>query len=122
MKCANCAKDNPTGARYCIHCGAEQAVPTPIAAVAAAAIASGRRGPLRQAANAAQAEPLLDAGVEKEAAPARWQPSASEPASAGARVAASPAVEKPIAATADARTPVSSDAAPVSVTKFDVVE
>ncbi len=114
MKCANCAKDNPTGARYCIHCGAEQAVPTPIAAVAAAAMASGRRAPLRQAANAAQAEPLLDAGVEKEAVPARWQPIASEATAAGARVAASPGGERPIAATADARTPVSPDASPAS--------
>lgn len=86
MKCANCAKDNPAGARYCIHCGAEQALPTPIAAVAAAAMASGGRNPLRQAANAAQAEPLADHALATESEPARWQSRAtSDPGEADVR-------------------------------------
>ena len=59
MKCANCGRDNPSGARYCVHCGAEQSLPTPIAAVAAAAIAA-RTRPQLHAANAAQAEPAPD--------------------------------------------------------------
>ena len=89
MKCANCAKDNPAGARYCIHCGAEQALPTPIAAVAAAAMASGRRAPVRQAANAAQAEPIADHAVAQESEPAPWQRLAtSEPAAARGAAAA----------------------------------
>ena len=56
MTCASCGKQIPTGARYCIHCGAEQSVPTPIAAVTAAAGGPARE-PRAQAANAAQAEP-----------------------------------------------------------------
>jgi S-DNA-T family DNA segregation ATPase FtsK/SpoIIIE len=52
--CASCGRQVATGARYCIHCGAEQSVPTPIAAVAAASIA---RRPGREAANAAHADP-----------------------------------------------------------------
>ena len=59
MRCANCARDIPAGARYCVHCGAEQAVPTPIAAVAAAIAQRGGRA-LPQAANAAQAEPAAN--------------------------------------------------------------
>jgi zinc ribbon protein len=56
MTCPNCDKAVPAGARYCTHCGAEQDLPTtPIAAVAAAMASRGRR---REAANAAQAEPL----------------------------------------------------------------
>lgn len=55
MKCADCGRDNPAGARYCIHCGAEQSLPTPIAA--AAAIASRARRGIPQAANAAHADP-----------------------------------------------------------------
>jgi hypothetical protein len=56
MRCAICAAENPGGARYCIQCGAEQALPTPIAAVAAAV--SGHRGhaAVARAANAAQAD------------------------------------------------------------------
>ena len=54
MICASCGRQVATGARYCIHCGAEQSVPTPIAAVAAASMAR-RAG--REAANAAHAEP-----------------------------------------------------------------
>jgi hypothetical protein len=56
MSCASCGKQVAAGARYCIHCGAEQAVPTPIAAVAAASMSMARaaRG---EAANAAHAEP-----------------------------------------------------------------
>ena len=38
MSCASCGKQVTAGARYCIHCGAEQSVPTPIAAVAAASM------------------------------------------------------------------------------------
>ena len=53
--CASCGRQVATGARYCIHCGAEQSVPTPIAAVAAASIAR-RSG--REAANAAHADPV----------------------------------------------------------------
>ena len=56
MKCADCGRDNPAGARYCIHCGAEQSLPTPIAA--AAAIASRARRGIPQAANAAHADPV----------------------------------------------------------------
>ena len=56
MRCASCAAENPAGARFCIQCGAEQALPTPIAAVAAAV--SGQRGhaAVARAANAAQAD------------------------------------------------------------------
>lgn len=55
MICASCGKQIPTGARYCVHCGAEQSPATPIAAVAAAAsMASASRA---RAANAAHAEP-----------------------------------------------------------------
>ncbi len=94
MKCANCAKDNPSGARYCIHCGAEQALPTPIAAVAAAAMASGRRSPPRQAANAAQAEPITGGSVARESEPAPWQPRAtSETVAAPHARAASPTAD-----------------------------
>jgi hypothetical protein len=62
MTCASCGRQVATGARYCIHCGAEQSVPTPIAAVAASI--AGRGG--REAANAAHAEPA--AGVPEPAA------------------------------------------------------
>ncbi len=62
MKCANCGRDNPAGARYCIHCGAEHSVPTPIAA--AAAIASRARRGIPQAANAAHADPIPDEQLE----------------------------------------------------------
>lgn len=54
VTCTNCGKQVAPGARYCVHCGSEQSVPTPIAAVAAAAMARGRA---REAANAAHAEP-----------------------------------------------------------------
>ncbi|HKU86514.1 MAG TPA: hypothetical protein VJV77_09260 [Casimicrobiaceae bacterium] len=56
MRCASCAAENPAGARFCIQCGAEHALPTPIAAVAAAV--SGQRGhaTVARAANAAQAD------------------------------------------------------------------
>jgi hypothetical protein len=53
MKCTSCGRDNPAGARYCVHCGTEQAS-TPMA-VAAAANAGRARSPL-QAANAPQAD------------------------------------------------------------------
>jgi hypothetical protein len=62
MTCASCGKRNPIGARYCIHCGAEQSLPTPIAAVVAAASMS--RASRVQAANAAQAEPRDAAEIE----------------------------------------------------------
>ncbi|HJU23209.1 MAG TPA: zinc-ribbon domain-containing protein [Casimicrobiaceae bacterium] len=52
--CPACGKRVVAGARYCIHCGAEQDVPTPIAAVAAASLAKTRA---REAANAAHADP-----------------------------------------------------------------
>jgi hypothetical protein len=55
MICASCGKQVPAGARYCVHCGAEQSAPTPIAAVAAAA--SMARASQVKAANAAHAEP-----------------------------------------------------------------
>jgi len=54
--CASCGRQVAAGARYCIHCGAEQSLPTPIAAVAAAMA----RGRPREAANAAHAEPARD--------------------------------------------------------------
>ncbi|MGE5171230.1 MAG: hypothetical protein ACM3JC_12780 [Rudaea sp.] len=56
MNCVSCGKSIPGGARYCIHCGVEQAVPTPIAAVAAAGGLA--RVARREAANAAHAEPV----------------------------------------------------------------
>ena len=56
MNCPNCHKPIPARARYCIHCGAEQEA-TPIAAVAAAAMAARGR---REAANAAHAEAMPD--------------------------------------------------------------
>ncbi len=62
MTCASCGKQNPTGVRHCIHCGAEQSVPTPIAAVAAAASLS--RASRVPAANAAQVEPRDPAAVD----------------------------------------------------------
>ena len=80
MKCANCAKDNPAGARYCVHCGAEQSVPTPIAAVAAAAMGLQPRGPVRQAANAAQADPIsvAEARLAVRHEPEPWPGSTAE--------------------------------------------
>lgn len=51
MTCASCGHRVAPGARYCVHCGAEQSVPTPIAVAASIA----RRGG-REAANAANAE------------------------------------------------------------------
>jgi len=55
VTCASCGKQVAPGARFCVHCGAEQSVPTPIAVVAAASMSrSGRR----EAANAAHAEPV----------------------------------------------------------------
>jgi hypothetical protein len=68
MNCVSCGKSIPGGARYCIHCGVEQAVPTPIAAVAAAGGLA--RVARREAANAAHAEPVRlipDAAAETEA-------------------------------------------------------
>jgi hypothetical protein len=84
MKCASCAKDNPPGARYCAHCGAEQSVPTPIAAVAAA-MAPPPRSRVQQAANAARADPASDdrvpaAAVRDEPAPWPKSPSGADPA------------------------------------------
>jgi hypothetical protein len=67
--CASCGRQVAAGARYCIHCGAEQSVPTPIAAVAAAMA----RGQPREAANAAHAEParvVLSDAPRPDAAPA----------------------------------------------------
>lgn len=55
MRCASCAAENPAGARFCIQCGAEQALPTPIAAVAAA-VSGQRHAAVARAANAAQAD------------------------------------------------------------------
>lgn len=60
MNCASCGKVNPADARYCVHCGAEQSVPTPIAAVAAAAMTARSGNAVLQAANAAQADPAAD--------------------------------------------------------------
>ena len=54
MKCGSCGRDNPVGARFCVHCGTEQAS-TPIA-VAAAANAARSRTAMPQAANAPRAE------------------------------------------------------------------
>ena len=54
MKCASCGRDNPAGARFCVHCGTEQAS-TPIA-VAAAANAARSRAAMPQAANAPRAD------------------------------------------------------------------
>jgi len=61
VKCASCGRDNPAGARYCVHCGAEQSPPTPIA-VAAAAMATRPRSPVPQAANASQADVAQEGG------------------------------------------------------------
>ena len=67
MKCTSCGAENPGGARYCIQCGAEQALPTPIAAVAAAVSGQRGRASVARAANAAQAE--LPDDRDAEAAP-----------------------------------------------------
>ena len=56
MRCPSCGVENPGGARYCIQCGAEQALPTPIAAVAAAVSGQRGRAAVARAANAAQAD------------------------------------------------------------------
>ena len=67
--CPSCGRQVAAGARYCIQCGAEQSVPTPIAAVAAAMA----RGQPREAANAAHAEParsILSDPSSTDAAPA----------------------------------------------------
>jgi len=61
VKCASCGRDGPAGARFCVHCGAEQSPPTPIA-VAAAAMATRPRSPVPQAANASQADVAQDGG------------------------------------------------------------
>jgi len=53
MTCASCGRRVATGARYCVHCGAEQSMPTPIAV--AASMARQAAG-AREAANAANAE------------------------------------------------------------------
>jgi hypothetical protein len=71
MNCASCGAQNPAGARYCVHCGVEQSVPTPIAAVAAAAMAARSRSAVPQAANAAQAEPASDERARASASRAR---------------------------------------------------
>ena len=81
MKCSSCGSENPPGARYCAQCGAEQSIPTPIAAVAAAGMAPRpRNAAIPQAANAAQADPppadlaREASGIERRAgAPLRWQ-------------------------------------------------
>src|SRR5579864_1182998 len=69
MTCASCGKHIPAGARYCVHCGAEQSPPTPSGAVASMARASRLR-----AANAAHAEPRarlrVDAANQSSATPA----------------------------------------------------
>jgi hypothetical protein len=72
MACASCGKQIAAGVRYCIHCGAEQAVPTPIAAVAAALMA---RAGEREAANAAHAESV--AGMTAHSNPRRSDDAAS---------------------------------------------
>ena len=100
MKCATCARDNPTGARYCVHCGAEQSVPTPIAAVAAAAMTSRGRGAMPQAANAAHADPAPDESASRSqgnTAPKVVTSRSEAPPKAAVaehpRIAASPAVQ-----------------------------
>ena len=72
MRCASCGKENPAGARYCLHCGVEHAVPTPIAAVAAAAMAGRSRSAVPQAANAAQADPVPDEHASPQLEPMPW--------------------------------------------------
>ena len=56
MRCASCGAENPAGAHFCAQCGAEQALPTPIAAVAAAVSGQHGRAGVARAANAAQAD------------------------------------------------------------------
>ena len=68
MKCASCAAENPAGARYCSQCGAEQALPTPIAAVAAA-VSGQRHASVARAANAARADLPDDRDAEPVARP-----------------------------------------------------
>jgi hypothetical protein len=80
MRCASCGKENPAGARYCLHCGAEHAVPTPIAAVAAAAMAGRSRNAVPQAANAAQADPVADERSSPQLEPAPWPVPTPDPA------------------------------------------
>lgn len=89
--CPACAKRVVAGARYCIHCGAEQNVPTPIAAVAAASLAKGRA---REAANAAHADPAPRSPDSRKAAVASLPKRRARVAtSAGAGSAARPAYD-----------------------------
>lgn len=81
MNCASCGKDNVDDARFCVHCGARQSEPTPIAAVAAAAMSRGAAG-RTQAANAAHADSGVSAASElrgaaraARATPAAWSSS-----------------------------------------------
>src|SRR6185437_8155034 len=100
MNCSHCGKDNVEDARFCVHCGARQSVPTPIAAVAAAAMSRGAAA-RAQAANAAHAEPgaalagehRAAAAAQPRATPAAWPPPearASGEGSAGNGAPASP--------------------------------
>ncbi|HEX6137197.1 MAG TPA: zinc ribbon domain-containing protein [Casimicrobiaceae bacterium] len=86
MICASCGRQNPAGAHYCIHCGAEQSVPTPIAAVAAASTAVIARSSRARAANAAQAEPAIVAPLR----PANPMPSDDNPPRADGASSAEP--------------------------------
>jgi hypothetical protein len=83
MICVSCGKTIPDGTRFCIHCGVEQAVPTPIAAVAAAT--SIAHASSAKAANAAHAEPR-----KRELVRAANQASADDPSQSPAYAAQPP--------------------------------
>src|SRR5882672_1601778 len=87
MKCASCGKQNPHGARYCVQCGVEQALPAPMAAVAAGAGTGRVRVIAPQAANAPQAGPDTLAPPNAELQPGPWQRSRTVDSSRDATVA-----------------------------------
>jgi len=87
LKCASCGRDNPVGARFCVHCGTEQAS-TPIA-VAAAANAARSRGAIPQAANAPEAQGARAANAPQ----AQTAQAANAPGSHDAQAANAPRVE-----------------------------
>lgn len=101
MNCASCGKDNVDDARFCVHCGARQSEPTPIAVVAAAAMSRGAAA-RTQAANAAHAESGATVAGDRRAAapaaratPAAWSPSEFGESVEGATGGVGPATSSP---------------------------
>jgi hypothetical protein len=93
VTCASCGKQIAAGVRYCIHCGAEQAVPTPIAAVAAALTA---RANEREAANAAHAESAPGAMARSAPPPPAHDVASSTPSARREAVAANAEPTQPM--------------------------